>query len=112
MNLINVKEKKLLQEWAAKNSDREVFDQRSNFDTDSYFITRSSEDTYIVPYKFESIPQLQEKIVEVCGEKIDMQQQKLLCVAAFKCRVEPNKNFYKEEKSITSGKLPEFTYAL
>lgn len=112
MNLTNIKEKKLLQEWAAQNSNNEAFDQRSNVDAGSYFITRKSEDTYIVSYKIETIPQLQGKIIEVCGEKMGLQQQELLCVAAFKCRMSHNKNSYKEKKNINNGMLPEFTYAL
>lgn len=113
MSSIDVKEKQLLQEWAAANSDGNVFEQRSHTDTESYFITRNNESTYIMPYQFDTIPQLQEKIAEVSGETIDLQLQKRLAVTAFKCRLSLTQDSGEEEdrKRADRGKLPEFTYA-
>lgn len=113
MNSIDIREKDLLQEWAAANSDGEIFEKRCSEDMDSYFITRKEEDTYIMSYQFETIPQLQQMINNVCAEQIDVQRQKLLSIAAFKCRETPEENSDEGEKreSVDRGKLPEFTYA-
>ncbi len=113
MHSIDIKEKKLLQEWAAANRDEQVFEQRSSSSMDSYFLTRNSEETYIMPYKFKTIPEFQERIKEVCGAEIDPQRQKLLAITAFKCRAVAEEKSHEEQKkeNTNKGKLPEFTYA-
>ena len=113
MHSIDIKEKKLLQEWASDNRDEKAFERRGSTGIDSYFLTRSSEETYITPYRFRTIPQFQEKINEICGTDIALQQQKLLAVAMFKCRTMHIESFDEEQKkeSIDSEKIPKFTYA-
>jgi len=113
MSSIDIREKSLLREWAAANSDREIFEKRRLCDSESYFITRKREDTYIIPYQCETIPQLQQMINDVCMSEIDIQRQKMLSIAAFKCRETLEEDISGEEKkeSVDRGKLPEFTYA-
>ena len=116
MHSIDIKEKKLLQEWAAANRDEQVFEQRSSSSMDSYFLTRNNEETYIMPYKFKTIPEFQERITEVWRggpAEIDPQRQKLLAIAAFKCRAVAEEKPHEEQKkeNTNKGKLPEFTYA-
>lgn len=113
MNSINLKERQMLCEWASVHSDDSIFERKSKKDEDSYFIARDTEDTYIMKYKFESIPQLQEKIEAVCGDKIDRQTQKLLAITAFKCKTSFLDSMQEtgEKSSVDRGKLPEFTYA-
>ncbi len=113
MSSIDIREKNLLQEWAAANSDGEIFEKRCSTDKDSYFITREVEDTYMMPYRFETIPQLQQMIADLCIGEIDVQNQKLLSIAAFKCREvqQEDSKAGEEHKRVDRGKLPEFTYA-
>lgn len=113
MNSIDVKEKQRLQEWASAHSDDSIFDRRCKDDEDSYFISRNTEDTYIMKYKFESIPQLQEKMEMVCGDEIERQTQKLLAITAFKCRTALSEDIQETDinTGVDRGKLPEFTYA-
>ncbi len=113
MNSTNIKERQMLQEWAAANSDSGALDKESAENEDTYFITRKRVDTYMMQYKFENIPQLQEGIAKVCGDQIDPKTQKLLAVAAFKCRKTQSEDTQTTEmkNSVDRGKLPEFTYA-
>ena len=93
----------------------EKYLKRCSTDRDSYFITREEEDTYMRPYRFETIPQLQQMIANLCTGEKDVQNQKLLSIAAFKCReVEVRQEDLgagEEHKRVDRGKLPEFTYA-
>ena len=113
MNSIDLREKQMIQKWASVHSDDAVFDERFKADKDSYFMSRSGQDTYIMKYEFESIPQLQEKIAVVCGDKIDRQMQKMMAIAAFKCREQFADNMQETDTDggVDRGNLPEFTYA-
>ena len=64
-------------------------------------------------YKFESIPQLQESIGTICSAGMDEQIQKLLAIAAFKCKPVLLEDMRETDtnNSVDRGRLPEFTYA-
>lgn len=113
MSLTNMKERQMLQEWSEVHSDEGIFDQRYETNVDSYFITRSREDTYIMKYKFENIPQLQESIGAICSAGMDEHMQKLLAIAAFKCKpvLLEDKQGTETNNGVDRGRLPEFTYA-
>ncbi|MDE6626710.1 MAG: hypothetical protein K2K56_10150 [Lachnospiraceae bacterium] len=113
MNSINIKERQMLQEWASVHSDENIFDRRCKVDENSYFVSRNREDTYIMKYKFETIAQLQENIKRICGDEIDLQTQKLLAIAAFKCKASQVEDTHEAnaKNNVDRGKLPEFTYA-
>lgn len=113
MSSIDIREKSLLKEWAAANSDENSFERKGDAGAASYFLTRENEETYIMPYKFETIPQLQRMINDVSAERIDAQRQTLLSIAAFKCRETIGEDTAEEKRQtgVDRGKLPEFTYA-
>lgn len=106
MSLTDLKEAKLLCEWAVSHEDHMIFDKQH--DDHSYFRDHISEDTYMMQYGFSSIRGLNELIHRVTDGRMDDKAVKALSVAAFKYK--PDDNAASEKSEERQFEIPEYIY--
>lgn len=107
MDLTNMREVNMLCDWALAHEKKEVFDGYGK-NTDSYFIDRISDNTYMMEYEVDDIGELSKLICENSRGKIDDEALKILSVAALKCKPDSIKNGDAQNSDIS--KIPEYIY--
>ncbi len=102
--------------WARENKDESIFPLISEGE-DSYYITRNSEETYLMEYSFHNMAWLKESLKKYAGLSSDLQMLKKLTVTICQNRFIGNLQIHedrisREKKEVQDGKktLPEFIY--
>lgn len=117
MSLINDKIIKELSKWAEINANNHIFPKASYTDA-SYYLSRDSEETYMMEYSFKTEEEIKNALERYCGLESEPQLLKELTIAIcqnrYKARlgedlIETDAN--QETKSEDSeAKLPEYIY--
>lgn len=94
--------------WAGKNEDKHIFPVIDKEES-SYYIDRESEDTYMMPYSFETVAELKKLMEEYSGLSEDLQMLNKLTVEIYKARFR-GKKAVEEESAGKKTELPEFVY--
>lgn len=104
-------------EWAEENGDNNIFPDISN-DEDSYYISRETEETYLMEYTFQNMAWLKEALQKYSGLSPDSQILKELAVKI--CQNKSSNNLEirrstfdrerREEVEENKKILPEFIY--
>lgn len=116
MNLINDQFVNDFSEWAEENEDKSAFPSISER-TDSYYISRNSEETYMMEYSFETVAAFKTALERYSRSSMDTWLVNKMIVAMYQNRFTSgqNKNIPDEQKeklSPVDGKseLPEYIY--
>lgn len=104
MRSINEGEVKRLKQWAIKENNREYFERHSS---DSFWIDRKSDATYIKEYSFETVPEFEALCTDILGHELDAAIKKAVSVAVIKNV--PIEEDYKADID-DDEKLPEYNY--
>lgn len=113
MSLISEREQIYLLNWAKAASSRMAEEVVCS---ESYFEERTSEETYLVEYVFDTVGNMNEMIQKVLGNGRDEKLRKVCEVAALKERssqVEErgkDAQTMKEEQQKEESQIPEFIY--
>lgn len=102
MNLIDENEKMRLKSWASKNADNKLFDLEDLNEKESYWISRKDEDSYIIEYDFQNLPEFESTCEKVLKKRFDQEVQRIISIAVFKGMP--------QEESNINDELPEYRY--
>lgn len=103
MSSINDTEQKKLIEWASLYTGEKYFYSEEKTEKDSLWRTRKQEDTYIMEYDFDTLPEFEELCKKVLYIQEERKMQRVLSVAVFK-------NMPNGEVNEAVTKLPEYRY--
>lgn len=117
MSLINEAAMEKFSVWAAENEDKDIFPSISQSE-ESYYIDRSSDETYMMEYSFQTLAELKKGLEQYSGLSDDEQILKMMtieiCQNMFRRESANNKAEATEDgeskRSKDNKTLPEFIY--
>lgn len=116
MNLISGQFVNDFSEWAAENEDKSAFPSISE-GTDSYYISRNSEETYMMEYSFENVSAFKTALEKYSRSSMDPRLVNKMIVAMYQNRFTgdqnintPNEQEAKRNPVDGKGELPEYIY--
>ena len=84
MSLTDKNEQDRLKNWVTIKGDLDPFGRKETEGQDSFWIARTSEDSYIIDYDFDTIPEFENLCKEIIKVPMDIELERIISVAAFK----------------------------
>ena len=115
MNLIDIKEKSLLKEWASSHANDKITSEvlcRVDKECESYWIKKDENESYISDYSFDNMSELQKEMEHALPDDLFQEMFIPLTIAAFKLRQFENTTHTEEPetKDHPSFEIPDFVY--
>lgn len=119
MSSINDKIIEEFSTWAGQNENKKIFPQISK-DKESYYIDRVSEETYMMEYSFNTMPELRSALETYSGLADDSQMLRMLTINIYQNNFLNNNEEHKkknideirEEENKVKGQydIPDYIY--
>ena len=84
MSLTSENEMIKLKNWAVLEKDRGLFGKKDSGKTATFWITREQEESYIMEYSFETLPQFEKLCKDILKERMGERVQRIVSVSAYK----------------------------
>lgn len=104
MSLISRNEIKKLKSWAVLEKDNGLFYTNKSGEMETFWVTRKQENTYIMEYSFETLPEFEKLCNKVLKERMKESVQRIVSVATFKNMPQDGMEGKRQEE------LPEYRY--
>lgn len=110
MSLTDKNEQDRLKNWVTIKGDLDPFGRKETEGQDSFWIARTSEDSYIIDYDFDTIPEFENLCKEIIKVPMDIELERIISVAAFKNMPDENPEEIDNNVFEKNEKLPEYRY--
>ncbi len=108
-NMVIDNERMRIQQWAVLNANKNIFQEYADESEETYWKSREKEDTYIMMYDFETVPEFEKLCTTFLPGILDKEIQRVISVAVFKNRPQ-HTDVIKHTKKNAEG-LPMYIYA-